>query len=197
MYYETLDKQCHKFMSILEENKDLMIILDYLAKLNLPNFYIAAGSIFQTIWNYYDNRPLNYGIKDIDIIYYDKDNLTKEVEQKLENQIIDFLKQQNLNYEVDIHNEARMHLWKKENENKDIDQYQNSEDAIAKWIATVHAIGITKENGQIKVYAPYGLSDIFSRTIRPIKHKGNSQELYNKKVASWQSRFSNLNIIEW
>lgn len=197
MYYETLDKQCHKFMSILEENKDLMIILDYLAKLNLPNFYIAAGSIFQTIWNYYDNRPLNYGIKDIDIIYYDKDNLTKEVEQKLENQIIDFLKQQNLNYEVDIHNEARMHLWKKENENKDIDQYQNSEDAIAKWIATVHAIGITKEKGQIKVYAPYGLSDIFSRTIRPIKHKGNSQELYNKKVASWQSRFSNLNIIEW
>ena len=197
MYYETLDKQCHKFMSILEENKDLMIILDYLAKLNLPNFYIAAGSIFQTIWNYYDNRPLNYGIKDIDIIYYDKDNLTKEVEQKLENQIIDFLKQQNLNYEVDIHNEARMLLWKKENENKDIDQYQNSEDAIAKWIATVHAIGITKEKGQIKVYAPYGLSDIFSRTIRPIKHKGNSQELYNKKVASWQSRFSNLNIIEW
>lgn len=197
MYYETLDKQCHKFISILEENKDLMIILDYLAKLNLPNFYIAAGSIFQTIWNYYDNRPLNYGIKDIDIIYYDKDNLTKEVEQKLENQIIDFLKQQNLNYEVDIHNEARMHLWKKENENKDIDQYQNSEDAIAKWIATVHAIGITKEKGQIKVYAPYGLSDIFSRTIRPIKHKGNSQELYNKKVASWQSRFSNLNIIEW
>lgn len=197
MYYETLDKQCHKFMSILEENKDLMIILDYLAKLNLPNFYIAAGSIFQTIWNYYDNRPLNYGIKDIDIIYYDKDNLTKEVEQKLENQIIDFLKQQNLNYEVDIHNEARMHLWKKENENKDIDQYQNSEDAIAKWIATVHAIGITKEKGQIKVYAPYGLSDIFSRTIRPIKHKGNSQELYNKKIASWQSRFSNLNIIEW
>ena len=197
MYYETLDKQCHKFISILEENKDLMIILDYLAKLNLPNFYIAAGSIFQTIWNYYDNRPLNYGIKDIDIIYYDKDNLTKEVEQKLENQIIDFLKQQNLNYEVDVNNEARMHLWKKENENKDIDQYQNSEDAIAKWIATVHAIGITKEKGQIKVYAPYGLSDIFSRTIRPIKHKGNSQELYNKKVASWQSRFSNLNIIEW
>lgn len=68
---------------------------------------------------------------------------------------------------------------------ENIDKYQNSEDII------------TKENGQIKVYAPYGLSDIFSRTIRPIKHKGNSQELYNKKVASWQSRFSNLNIIEW
>ena len=39
---------------------------------------------------------------------------------------------------------------------------------MSKWIATVHAIGITKINGNIKVYAPYGLSDIYSRTIRPI-----------------------------
>lgn len=68
---------------------------------------------------------------------------------------------------------------------ENIDKYQNFEDII------------TKENGQIKVYATYGLSDIFSRTIRPIKYKGNFQKLYNKKVASWQSRFSNLNIIEW
>ena len=92
----------------------------------------------------------------------------------------------NLNYEFDVHNEARMHLWKKENENKDIDQYKNSEDAIDQWIATVHAIGITKENNQIKVYAPYGLSDIFSKTIRPIKHKANSKELYDRKVSSWR-----------
>ena len=50
---------------------------------------------------------------------------------------------------------------------------------------------------KIQVYAPYGLSDIFSRTIRPIKHKANSKDLYDKKVASWQKRFNNLNIIEW
>ena len=103
----------------------------------------------------------------------------------------------NLNYEFDVHNEARMHLWKKENENKDINQYKNSEDAIDQWIATVHSIGITKENDNIKVYAPYGLSDIFSKTIRPIKHKANSKELYDKKAESWQKRFDNLNIIEW
>lgn len=197
MNYETLDKQCQKFISILKENKDLMTILDYIANLKLPNFYIAAGSIFQTIWNYYDRRPLNYGIKDIDIIYYDQKNLTKEKEQALEDKIIAYLKTQNMNYKVDVHNEARMHLWKKENENKDIDQYQNSEDAIAKWIATVHAIGITKKSNKISIYAPYGLSDIFSKTIRPIKHPTNSKQLYDKKVSSWQKRFTNLNIIEW
>ncbi|CDE09137.1 putative uncharacterized protein ykjH [Bacillus sp. CAG:988] len=197
MRYKSINEQNETFIKIIKQNSDLVTILDYIYELKLPNFYIAAGSVFQTIWNYYDNKPLNFGIKDIDIIYYDPINLSKESEQKLEKTIEDYFKKAGLNYELDIHNEARMHLWKKDNENKNIDQYKNSEDAIDQWIATVHAIGITKENNEIKVYAPYGLSDIFSKTIRPIKHKNNSKELYNKKVASWQKRFENLNIVEW
>ena len=195
MKYKCISEQNEKFISIIKQNKDLMLILDYIQSLNLPNFYIAAGAVFQTIWNYYDNNPLNYNIKDIDIIYYDSKNLSKEDEKKLEYNISQYFK--DMNYEFDVHNEARMHLWKKENENKNIDQYKNSEDAIDQWIATVHAIGITKKNNNIEIYAPYGLSDIFSRTVRPIKHKANSEELYNKKVAAWKNRFNNLNIIEW
>lgn len=195
MKYKCISEQNEKFVSIIKKNKDLMLILDYIESLNLPNFYIAAGAVFQTIWNYYDNKPLNYNIKDIDIIYYDSNNLSKEDEKKLEYNISQYFK--DMNYEFDVHNEARMHLWKKENENKNIDQYKNSEDAIDQWIATVHAIGITKKNNDIEIYAPYGLSDIFSRTIRPIKHKANSEELYNKKAIAWKNRFDNLNIIEW
>lgn len=195
MKYKCISEQNEKFVSIIKKNKDLMLILDYIESLNLPNFYIVAGAVFQTIWNYYDNKPLNYNIKDIDIIYYDSNNLSKEDEKKLEYNISQYFK--DMNYEFDVHNEARMHLWKKENENKNIDQYKNSEDAIDQWIATVHAIGITKKNNDIEIYAPYGLSDIFSRTIRPIKHKANSEELYNKKAIAWKNRFDNINIIEW
>ncbi len=197
MEYKRIFEQNEKFIEIIKQNKELMLILNYISELNLPNFYIAAGSIFQTIWNYYDNKPLNYGIKDIDVIYYDKNNLSKEDEQVLEDKIVEYFKKLNINYQFDVHNEARMHLWKKDNENKEIDQYKNSEDAISQWIATVHAIGVTKIEGEIRVYAPYGLSDIFSRTIRPIKHKGNSKELYDKKAKCWKERFDKLNVIEW
>lgn len=197
MEYKSIFEQNEKFIEIIKQNKELMLILNYISELNLPNFYIAAGSIFQTIWNYYDNKPLNYGIKDIDVIYYDKNNLSKEDEQVLEDKIVEYFKKLNINYQFDVHNEARMHLWKKDNENKEIDQYKNSEDAISQWIATVHAIGVTKIEGEIRVYAPYGLSDIFSRTIRPIKHKGNSKELYDKKAKCWKERFDKLNVIEW
>ena len=79
----------------------------------------------------------------------------------------------------------------------DVEPYKSSEDAINKWIATVHAIGITKEKGEIKVYAPFGLSDIFSKTIRPIKHKYNTKDIYEDKVNNWKEKFDNLTIIEW
>ena len=198
MNYKTISEQYETFISILEKNKDLMAVLDYITELKLPNFYIAAGSVFQTIWNYYDGKDLNFGIKDIDVIYYNNSDLSVEKDLEYYNIINTYIKAKGFNYEVDVSNEARMHLWKIEhNQGDNVEQYKNSEDAMSKWIATVHAIGITKVNDNIKIYAPYGLSDIYSRTIRPIKHNGNSKELYDKKVASWQNRFDNLNIIEW
>lgn len=195
--YENISKQNEFFIEILKRNTSLMKVLDFIDKLNLSNYYIAAGSVFQTIWNYFDDVDLNNNIKDIDVIYYDNTNLDVNKDIEICNKIVEFCNNNDLNYEIDVSNEARMHLWKKVHENKNVEQYKNSEDAINHWIANIHAIGITKINNEIKVYAPFGLSDIYSRTIRPIKHKYNSKELYDKKVKSWSSRFDNLNIVEW
>lgn len=49
MQYKTLNEQNEKMVSILKENTDLMDVLDYIETLQLPNYYIAAGSIFQTV----------------------------------------------------------------------------------------------------------------------------------------------------
>ena len=198
MQYKNMSDQLNTMITILEKNKELMEMLNYISSLNLPNFYIAAGSIFQTIWNYYDGKELNFGIKDIDVIYFNNKDLSVEIDWEYYNIINKYVKSKGFNYEIDVSNEARMHLWKMEHgQGEKVKPYKNSEDAMSKWIATVHAIGITKENNKIKVYAPYGLSDIFSKTIRPIKHDGNSKELYDKKVADWSERFNNLTIIEW
>lgn len=194
---KTLDEQIELTKRILSENKQLMSILKYIDSLNMPNYYIAAGSIFQTIWNYCDNKSLNNGIKDIDIIYYDKNNLSVDEDIKYYDLINDYCIKNDYKYEIDVSNEARMHLWKKKKFNIDVKQYSNSEDAIKKWIATIHAIGVTLDNDELKIYAPFGLSDIYSKTIRPIKHEYNTKEIYDKKAKSWSNRFDNLNIIEW
>ena len=66
MEYKSINEQLEEFISILKKNRELMAMLDYIETLKLSNFYIAAGSIFQTIWNYYDQVDLNFNIKDID-----------------------------------------------------------------------------------------------------------------------------------
>lgn len=114
MNYKTISEQYETFISILKKNKDLMMVLDYITELGLPNFYIAAGSVFQTIWNYYDGKDLNFGIKDIDVIYYDHSNLSVEKDLEYYNTIRDFVKTKGFHYEIDVSNEARMHLWKME-----------------------------------------------------------------------------------
>ena len=197
MQYKTIDEQLKQAIFILKQNNELMDILDYIYKLNLPNFYIASGSIFQTIWNYYDNLPLNNNIKDIDIIYYNKDDISVEKDLEYYNIINNYRLSKGYSFGIDVSNEARMHLWKKEKLNIEIDPYINSEDAIGKWVATVNSIGLTKDEEGLKIYAPYGLSDIYSKTIRPIKHKSSNEEIYKKKVKSWSKRFNNLNVVDW
>ncbi len=197
MQYQNISKQNEVFINILKKNTNLMKVLEFIDNLNLPNYYIAAGSVFQTIWNYFDNIDLNNNIKDIDVIHYDNTDLDVDKDIDLYNKIKEYCIKEQLNYDIDVSNEARMHIWKKEHENVNINQYKNSEDAMNHWIATTHAIGITKINNKIQVYAPFGLSDIFSKTVRPIKHKYNNKELYNKKTSSWNNRFDNLNIVEW
>ena len=190
-------EQYNNAIEIIKKNKELMDILNYISKLNMQNYYIAAGSVFQTIWNFYDGKDLNYNIKDIDVIYFNGSDISVSKDLEYYDLINKYCKEKGYDFEIDVSNEARMHLWEKEKFNIDIEAYKSSEDAIDKWIATVHSIGITIDNNELKIYAPYGLSDIYSKTIRPIKHKYNTKDIYEKKVSNWKTRFDNLNIIEW
>lgn len=60
MQYESLYEQNKQIINILKMNANLMDILNYIETLQLPNYYIAAGSIFQTVWNYYDKKASSW-----------------------------------------------------------------------------------------------------------------------------------------
>lgn len=180
-----------ELLDILTKNSDLMMILDEISELKLSNWYVAAGSVFQSVWNYLDKNDLMTNVHDIDLVYFDDqisfiDSISndKQLEKSLS---------EKFPYCFDVHNEAYMHLW----QNSKKIPYENTENAIERWIATVHAIGISGNSDQFTIFAPYGIEDIFTKTIRPIYHKDNNQELYENKVAKWQERFSDLNIIKW
>ena len=90
------------------QNTKLIELLNYAKSLNIDNYYIGAGCIAQTIWNYQIGNDINYGISDYDFVYYDND-LSEEVESKLRDKINSDLA--HLNVRIDVKNQARVHLW--------------------------------------------------------------------------------------
>ena len=68
-----LNYQMNLFKEIILKNNVLKTILERLEGYGLDNYYVAAGAINQTVFNYYHNNSMDYLIDDYDIVYYDED----------------------------------------------------------------------------------------------------------------------------
>lgn len=162
--------------------------------LNLDNYYIGAGCLTQTVWNSIYDRPYDYGIKDIDIVYFDED-----ISFEAENLIIKKAREQfsGIDFEIDIKNQARVHIWYKEKFGNEISPYTDLEEAIRSWPTTATAIGIRKKKTEgIEIYAPFGLEDLLSGVVRANK-KQITEEIFYNKVKTWQKKWPELEIVEW
>lgn len=195
---KSIDIQLEILEKILMKNSKLMKTLEILeeyAKENpiFKNHYLGAGGVNQTIFNYYHGYDLNYGIKDFDIVYYDSDE-SYEAEDVVINDLNKKLN--NVDVSFDIKNQARVHIWYNEKYGTKRLPYTSVEQAIASWGATITCIGVRLENGKLKVYCPYGLDDIFSMTIRPVK-KDFEKENYETRANRWKNKWEMLTIIEW
>lgn len=190
---KALNEQIKILERILLSNERLKEILIRLSESTLSNYYVAAGSINQTVFNYYHGYDLNYGIDDFDIVYFDTDT-SYEKEDSIIKYVSSLLKDIDAHY--DIKNEARVHLWYKDKYGKDIVAYTSLEDAISSWGTTITCIGVRLENNKLVVYAPYGLDDLFSMTIRPVKRQ-YSEDQYKIKTKKWKDKWYQLKIISW
>ncbi len=190
---KSLNEQIKILTKILQGNEKLWEILEVLSTSKLKNYYVAAGSINQTVFNYYHNYELSSGIKDYDIVYFDSD-LSYEKEDETIKYVESLLKDLDVSY--DIKNEARVHLWREEKFGAPIEPYSSVEEAILSWGATITSIGVRLENNELIVYAPYGLNDIFSMIVRPVK-KDFSKENYEKRAEKWKAKWNRLEIIPW
>ena len=195
---KSLQEQIKVLKTILQKNNTLWKLLTLLEEYqkenkSFHNYYVAAGCVNQTIFNYYHDFPIDYGIKDYDIVYYDED-ISYEAEDKIIHEIEK--KVAPLNIKCDIKNEKRVALWYKEKFHKDGGNYESVEDAIRKWTTTITCLGVRLEKKQLIVCAPYGLDDLFSLIIRPVQ-LDVSKEIYEEKCKKWLEKWPKLEKIEW
>lgn len=188
-----LQEQVKVLENILNLNTKLMAILDILEEVGIYNYYVGAGAINQTVFNYYHGFKIDYGIKDYDIVYYDED-----VSYEKEDIIIKRLeaKFKDLDVCVDIKNQARVYIWYYEKYGIKKTPYTSVEDAIASWGATITCVGVRLEKGKLVVCAPYGLNDIFDMVIRPVKREF-TREAYDERASRWMKKWPMLKKQEW
>jgi len=91
-----LHTQLDIFCEIISKNKYIYEVCDKARMLNFKNYYVGAGCLAQTIWNYLSDYPLSHGINDIDIVYFEEDlSYEKEYPSFEKNGRVFFLKLSN------------------------------------------------------------------------------------------------------
>ena len=178
----------------LGQNKWLGEILDRFEEIALPDSWLVAGSIAQTIWNLACGQPAELGLKDVDLIYFDDQDLSIDAEASHETRLRDLF--QHLPAKLDVKNEARVHLWYEERFGYAIRPYLSSADAIATFPTTATAIGVRRIHGRFECCAPFGLDDLFDLVVRP-NNRQITRAIYEAKVDRWRSFWPRLTFLPW
>ena len=76
-------------------------ILKIAPSLRIPNWYLGAGCIAQTIWNEAHGFDPIFGIKDYDIVYFDASDLSYETEDRVIKPVKKALSHLNVPIDVD------------------------------------------------------------------------------------------------
>jgi uncharacterized protein len=190
--YLPIEKQTEKLVEICLLNPNLRNILETLKfPKNMP-WYVVAGCINQTVWNYLTKRDIEYGIGDYDIVYWDED-VSKEAEVAIQKKVK--LTLSDIDVAIEVVNQVRVPSWFEEDFGEKIKPYLNTEHAIGTWPTTATCVGITKTAGGYSVVAPYGLSDLFSMVLRP-NIPIVAQDAFKGKVQKWVSKWPELKVIE-
>jgi hypothetical protein len=123
----------------LRRNQWLGEILERFEEVALQDAWLVAGCIAQTIWNLGCGQPAEFGLKDVDLIYFDEQDLSSETQAGHEGRLRDLF--QHLPIKLDVKNEARVHLWYADRFGYAIKPYLSGADAIATFPTTATAVG--------------------------------------------------------
>lgn len=169
-------------------------ILERWNEIRLPDCWLAAGAVAQTIWNRKLDKPHEHGIRDIDLVYFDNIDLTKDSEEAHAGRLRGLFSELPVN--LDVKNEARVHLWYAERFGTALPPYRSTKDAITTFPTTATAFGLRPREGWFEIYAPYGLSDVLELRI-VANTKQITREVYEAKTARWRELWPELEIIDW
>jgi uncharacterized protein len=145
----------------------LMRVLSVARHLYLPDWLVFSGAVYQPVLNHLTGRPLDYGIKDYDLAYFDASNLSYEAEDAVIRRMKAALDEP-LRSMVEVRNQARVHLWFEAKFGEPYSPLSCTAEALERFTSATFAVGVRLEpDDRLHIEAPFGLADLFAPRLRP------------------------------
>ncbi len=125
----SLNEQVNLLTEFVMTIEGMPQILEEITK--FPNAWVGAGIIFQNVWNVIHGYELNTYVKDIDVLYWDDNDLTWASENNHIRLFTEIFPKTNIPF--DIKNIARVHIWYEQRFAIPKVQYHSIEESIATW----------------------------------------------------------------
>lgn len=185
--------QRHALERIIREAPHLMQVLQIARDMDLPDWWLVSGAIYNTVWNSLTGRDLRHGIKDADLFYFDPDTSYEAEDRVIKRGDQLFPKDP----PVEIRNQARVHLWYENHFGQTYAPLRNAREGIDRFACRTHCIGVRLEpDDSLTIYAPYGLDDVFSFRVTPnpiLNNRATHEAKAARQVAQWPE----LTVLPW
>ncbi|GIO25609.1 nucleotidyltransferase family protein [Ornithinibacillus bavariensis] len=172
-------------LKVIQNDSEMMAIINAAQTMQLPDWWICAGFVRSKIWDVLHEFKEPTIIDDVDVVYFDPNNLEESIEKDYEQR----LKKLMPSVPWSVKNEARMHHI------NNLEPYKSTVDAIAKFPETVTSLGVKRtEDGEILLVCPHGVTDVLSLTVRPtpfFKQSEDRMKIYHSRIhkKNWKSKW--------
>ncbi len=175
------------FLADISANPANRAILSRWQRLQLPDMWLVAGCLFQTVWNLQAGRPPQAGIDDYDLFYFDPVDLSEAAERQAQARVAALAA--DLGIRVEVANQARVHQWYPGHFGRPCPVLRSAEDGIRRFLVRETCVAVRPGHW----HAPYGLTGMYAGTLTP-NPLTPYPELFSRKVASYRARWPALTL---
>lgn len=180
--------------AILRNAPSLMTVLRGARALDMPQWLIVSGAIYQRVWNHLTGRDPDYGVRDYDLIYFDPDTSWDAEDVFIKRAAAYFPPP--LSELVEVRNQARVHLWFGDHFNEPYEPLLSSAESLERFVCPAFAVGVRLEaDDSLAIEAPFGLDDLFAMTLRPNPNRPLAKG-WRKTTESARARWPEVRIVE-
>ena len=179
--------------TMLRASPRVMTVLSTARDLDLPDWRMFSGAVYQTCWNALTGRDPDYGIKDYDLGYFDPSDTGWDAEDVVIRKVAAAFRAP-LSELVEVRNQARVHLWFEGRFGEPYSPLSCTDEALARFVSPTFAVGVRLEtDDSISIAAPFGLDDLFALTIRPNPDRPGARG-WARAAASAKARWPEITV---